>query len=227
MQATSALPLVACLGAAASLPSNRGTASKRPEISHGASIIRPTKRLWQQSISSSCRLGGSCRNSVAVRARKDAEIQETGKTVDHRTAAEGELKILEMEENVELSGPLFLDVEQLVQGQVGRIALVTTLLLGVGTLAVCGSADAATVHLRDGLHSALDTDLRALALGPEGPLLEEFWDNMRRYGLYFLTVASGGIYSLVKPLVDALRNPLTAILVIVVVTGTVYLVGLT
>ncbi|XP_038880862.1 uncharacterized protein LOC120072546 isoform X1 [Benincasa hispida] len=29
---------------------------------------------------------------------------------------------------------------------------------------------------------------RALALGPEGPLVEEFWDNVRRYAIYALTV---------------------------------------
>lgn len=122
-----------------------------------------------------------------------------------------------------------IDVDGLVQGQVGRIALVTTLLLGVGvaTLGAAGNAEAATVHLRDGLHSSLDVDMRALAMGPEGPLLEEFWDNMRRYGLYFLTVASGGIYSLLKPAIDALRNPVTAVLVVIVATGSIYLVGLT
>ncbi|KAE8652901.1 hypothetical protein Csa_022671, partial [Cucumis sativus] len=27
----------------------------------------------------------------------------------------------------------------------------------------------------------------ALALGPEGPLVEEFWDNVRRYAIYALT----------------------------------------
>ncbi|KAK2990206.1 hypothetical protein RJ640_014658 [Escallonia rubra] len=30
-------------------------------------------------------------------------------------------------------------------------------------------------------------DHKALAFGPEGPLMEDFWDNMRRYGLYALT----------------------------------------
>ncbi|KAK2993687.1 hypothetical protein RJ640_026143 [Escallonia rubra] len=32
-------------------------------------------------------------------------------------------------------------------------------------------------------------DHKALAFGPEGPLMEDFWDNMRRYGLYALTVS--------------------------------------
>jgi hypothetical protein len=67
----------------------------------------------------------------------------------------------------------------------------------------------------------------ALALGPEGPLLEEFWDNMRRYGLYFLTVATGGIYSILEPVFSLLRNPVTAVLTIAVITGSLYLLYLT
>ncbi|KDP29295.1 hypothetical protein JCGZ_19398 [Jatropha curcas] len=31
---------------------------------------------------------------------------------------------------------------------------------------------------------------KALAFGPEGPLVEEFWENVRRYALYALTVLS-------------------------------------
>ncbi|KAL3680094.1 hypothetical protein R1sor_023050 [Riccia sorocarpa] len=239
------------LGAGASLSLYRGAVLGRQKISYGGSVILQRERLWQQSLSSSLppklktprhpstRTAEkiACRYSPPARASWDAEIKKVEKNVErsppalidmnHRSTAEEEREILETEESAEPSRALFVDVEQLVQGQVGRIALVTTLLLGVGALAASGSAEAATVHLRDGLHSSLDTDLRALAMGPEGPLLEEFWDNMRRYGFYFLTVASGGIYSLVKPLIDALRNPLTAVLVIVVVTGTVYLIGLT
>lgn len=36
----------------------------------------------------------------------------------------------------------------------------------------------------------------ALALGPEGPLVEEFWDNVRRYAIYALTVSTGAIYTI-------------------------------
>ncbi|KAF2288834.1 hypothetical protein GH714_016395 [Hevea brasiliensis] len=36
----------------------------------------------------------------------------------------------------------------------------------------------------------MDEQYKALALGPEGPLVEEFWDNVRRYALYALTVLS-------------------------------------
>jgi hypothetical protein len=59
----------------------------------------------------------------------------------------------------------------------------------------------------------------ALALGPEGPLVEEFWDNMRRYGLYALTVSTGFAWALVQPIYELLRNPITAVLIIVVIAG--------
>ncbi|KAH7292800.1 hypothetical protein KP509_29G086300 [Ceratopteris richardii] len=66
----------------------------------------------------------------------------------------------------------------------------------------------------------------AMALGPEGPLVEEFWDNMRRYGLYFLTVFTGGLYSIVQPIFALLRNPITAILTITFLSGSFYLLYL-
>jgi hypothetical protein len=122
------------------------------------------------------------------------------------------------------------ELDSLVHGHVGRFAFVGILLLGVGVacLASVGNADAATTTSMNSLEDGgLDVDMRYLAMGPEGPLLEEFWDNMRRYGLYFLTVVTGGVYQLVKPAVDAFKNPLTAVLVIVIVTGSIYLVGLT
>ncbi|KAM0839188.1 hypothetical protein ACQ4PT_060474 [Festuca glaucescens] len=59
----------------------------------------------------------------------------------------------------------------------------------------------------------------AMALGPEGPLVEEFWDNMRRYGLYALTVSTGFAWALVQPIYELLRNPITAVLIIVVIAG--------
>lgn len=71
------------------------------------------------------------------------------------------------------------------------------------------------------------SDEHALALGPGGPLMEEFWDNVRRYGFYFFTVVSGGLYSLAKPLLDLLKDPSTQILVLIAVTGTFYLMYLT
>jgi hypothetical protein len=70
-------------------------------------------------------------------------------------------------------------------------------------------------------------DANAHALGPGGPLMEEFWDNVRRYGFYFFTVVSGGLYSLAKPLVDLLKEPSTQFLVAIAVAGTFYLIYLT
>ena len=59
----------------------------------------------------------------------------------------------------------------------------------------------------------------AMALGPEGPLVEEFWDNMRRYALYALTVSTGFAWALVQPIVELLKSPITAVLIIVVIAG--------
>eukprot|EP00249_Psilotum_nudum_P012916 c24047_g1_i1 orf=239-940(-) len=86
-------------------------------------------------------------------------------------------------------------------------------------------AQAANPPIRDQV--SLDSDLRALALGPQHPLVEEFWDNMRRYGLYFLTVLTGGLYSLLQPILDLFSNPLTAILITIVIVGAFYLLYLT
>ncbi|ERN10573.1 hypothetical protein AMTRI_Chr10g227260 [Amborella trichopoda] len=70
----------------------------------------------------------------------------------------------------------------------------------------------------------LGFDEKALALGPEGPLLEEFWDNMRRYGLYILTVSTGVIYTVFRPIIGLLKSPLSAILIIIIFGGTLFLV---
>jgi len=67
----------------------------------------------------------------------------------------------------------------------------------------------------------------ALAFWPEGPLVEEFWENMRRYGLYFFTVGTGAIYTILKPIYELLKNPLSAVLVIVIISGIFYLFYLT
>lgn len=66
---------------------------------------------------------------------------------------------------------------------------------------------------------------KALAFGPEGPLVEEFWDNMRRYGLYILTVSTGVIYTIFEPILELLKNPISAILIIIIFGGSIYLVS--
>ncbi|CAO1939438.1 unnamed protein product [Urochloa humidicola] len=65
----------------------------------------------------------------------------------------------------------------------------------------------------------------ALALGPEGPLVEEFWDNMRRYALYALTVSTGVAYTVLQPIVELLKNPITALLIVAVLAGSGFLVS--
>ncbi|XP_051125127.1 uncharacterized protein LOC127247340 [Andrographis paniculata] len=70
-----------------------------------------------------------------------------------------------------------------------------------------------------------DHSSKALALGPEGPLMEEFWDNMRRYALYVLTVSTGALYTLLQPIVELLKNPITALLILAIFGGGFYLVS--
>ncbi|KAL2932242.1 Uncharacterized protein RDABS01_037652 [Bienertia sinuspersici] len=48
---------------------------------------------------------------------------------------------------------------------------------------------------------------KAWALGPEGPLVEEFWENVRRYALYALTVSTGVLYAVLQPIFELLKNP--------------------
>ncbi|XP_043693766.1 uncharacterized protein LOC122644216 [Telopea speciosissima] len=68
-------------------------------------------------------------------------------------------------------------------------------------------------------------DGKALALGPEGPLMEEFWDNMRRYGLYIVTVSTGVIYTIFQPILELLKNPISAILIITILGGGIFIVS--
>ncbi|KAJ1400349.1 hypothetical protein SESBI_29556 [Sesbania bispinosa] len=74
------------------------------------------------------------------------------------------------------------------------------------------------------LLSGID-DQKALALGPEGPLVEEFWDNVRRYALYALTVSTGAIYTIFLPIFELLKNPISAILILAIFGGSIYIVS--
>ncbi|KAK7262083.1 hypothetical protein RJT34_29643 [Clitoria ternatea] len=65
-------------------------------------------------------------------------------------------------------------------------------------------------------------DQRAWALGPEGPLVEEFWENVRRYGLYALTVSTGALYTVFRPIWELLKNPITAIFILALLGGSIY-----
>lgn len=71
----------------------------------------------------------------------------------------------------------------------------------------------------------IDEQNKALAWGPEGPLLEDFWDNMRRYGLYALTVSTGVLYAVFEPIVQLLKNPISAILILTIIGGGLFIVS--
>ncbi|XP_065853376.1 uncharacterized protein [Euphorbia lathyris] len=71
----------------------------------------------------------------------------------------------------------------------------------------------------------IDDDQKALAFGPEGPLMEEFWDNVRRYALYALTVSTGALYTILVPIVELLKNPISALLVILIFGGSFFIMS--
>ncbi|KAG0490739.1 hypothetical protein HPP92_007602 [Vanilla planifolia] len=73
------------------------------------------------------------------------------------------------------------------------------------------------------LLSGFDGRQEALALGPEGPLVEEFWENVRRYGIFIITVSTGALYTILQPIFELLKSPVTAILIIIVLAGSFYL----
>ncbi|KAF8082605.1 hypothetical protein N665_0818s0021 [Sinapis alba] len=66
---------------------------------------------------------------------------------------------------------------------------------------------------------------KAMALGPEGPLMEEFWDNVRRYGLYALTVSTGALSAVFEPIFELLKNPISAVLIVIILGGSFYIVS--
>lgn len=66
---------------------------------------------------------------------------------------------------------------------------------------------------------------KAWALGPEGPLMEEFWENVRRYALYALTVSTGAVYTLFQPIIELLKNPISALLIVIIFVGSFFIVS--
>lgn len=66
---------------------------------------------------------------------------------------------------------------------------------------------------------------KAWALGPEGPLMEEFWDNVRRYALYALTVSTGALYTIFLPIYELLKNPISAVLILIIIGGGIFIVS--
>ncbi|KAJ4900070.1 Uncharacterized protein Rs2_14021 [Raphanus sativus] len=104
--------------------------------------------------------------------------------------------------NLEKTQPLGLEKKQL------RQALVTGVSVGLMMALVMG----------------IDGE-KAMALGPEGPLMEEFWDNVRRYGLYALTVSTGALSAVFEPIFELLKNPISAVLIVIILGGSFYIVS--
>ncbi|KAJ8437617.1 hypothetical protein Cgig2_005368 [Carnegiea gigantea] len=86
------------------------------------------------------------------------------------------------------------------------------------SLVIAGAASVGVMML-------LMMDKEAWALGPEGPLVEEFWENVRRYALYALTVSTGFIYTVVQPIFELLKNPISAVLVLIIIGGSIFIVS--
>lgn len=86
------------------------------------------------------------------------------------------------------------------------------------SLVIAGAASVGVMML-------LMMDKEAWALGPEGPLVEEFWENVRRYALYALTVSTGVIYTVAQPIFELLKNPISAVLVLIIIGGSIFIVS--
>ncbi|KAJ9520714.1 hypothetical protein QJQ45_007580 [Haematococcus lacustris] len=56
---------------------------------------------------------------------------------------------------------------------------------------------------------------------------QEFWGNVARYGRYFVTVMLGTGYVMLRPITSALKNPVSAILAVGGLVGTVLFVKVT
>ncbi len=56
---------------------------------------------------------------------------------------------------------------------------------------------------------------------------QEFWGNIARYARYFVTVMLGTGYVMLRPIVGAFKNPLSAVFTIAAVAGTVFFVKFT
>ncbi|XP_030533441.2 uncharacterized protein LOC115743006 [Rhodamnia argentea] len=92
---------------------------------------------------------------------------------------------------------------------------------GCSRKAVLGAVSIGVVLVLMGFE---DHHSRALAFGPEGPLAEEFWENVRRYALYALTVSTGAVYTIFLPILELLKNPISAVLILVILGGGVFIV---
>lgn len=114
-------------------------------------------------------------------------------------------------------------LQRLVVG--GSLADRSTLLLAaaLGGALLLGAAEPAVAA--DG-----STQLaHAAAAQPLGDLAEnaDFWGNVLRYVSYFFSVLLGTAYIAIRPIIELLKRPGTAVLVVAGIAGLVYFVSFT
>lgn len=113
---------------------------------------------------------------------------------------------------------------------VGRAPVTLVAAAAVVALAVFGSSAAAQAALPPPPPDSLaPLDAAAHHLSPLADLAEgeEFWSNVGRYARYFLTVMLGTGYAMTRPIVALFKRPVTALLAVVGIAGTVYFVKFT
>lgn len=101
-------------------------------------------------------------------------------------------------------------------------------LLGLGLVSMTlGGPEAAMAQ--EAASSSGAAAAASLAAMPQFDLAEgqEFWGNVARYGRYFITVMLGTGYVMLRPIAGAFKNPLSAILAIAAVAGSVIGVKIT
>ena len=101
------------------------------------------------------------------------------------------------------------------------LALAATFWVGAYILLQAEPSMASTLDPHKDASQILDLTPATLALLP--PQASEFWDNVGRFVVYFFTVLTGGFLSLVQPIIDRLRSPSSAALVIVALAGGFFL----
>lgn len=81
-------------------------------------------------------------------------------------------------------------------------------------------AGGAAAALGPGVPTDMASSTLALAFVPGMPGAEgPFWDNVLRFVVYFITVFTGGLFTLLKPIYELAKNPVTLLLLIVVLGG--------
>jgi len=110
--------------------------------------------------------------------------------------------------------PLELSLRFLASGNLNSLEdwMVITAIVGAVLLAGPQSAEAAAAAQNSGVHSPVIGDLAEDTA---------FWSNVLRYVSYFFSVLLGTAYVALKPIVELMKRPTTAVLVILG-TGALY-----